>query len=228
MPAVRSPSSGSFLNPGRKLRSFFGQRPPSELIATHLTEYFPRAEKRLLSKTVRQSMRRSMVRRESQYSVMSSGTSWEKDAAMSRFSGSSTGSVKILPNTPEQHRQSLLLELPDEAEQDGRTAASSALAQRRLSRMSTASRASWARDDDAASMVTVDEVTAELETRRASMATSHLSEDDEEPPEGNKFRPPSIAVQDDDDDEDYSDSDGDDEEDVEELPSEAGACLLTL
>ena len=190
--------------------------------------YFPRAEKRLLSKTVRQSMRRSMVRRESQYSVMSSGTSWEKDAAMSRFSGSSTGSVKILPNTPEQHRQSLLLELPDEAEQDGRTAASSALAQRRLSRMSTASRASWARDDDAASMVTVDEVTAELETRRASMATSHLSEDDEEPPEGNKFRPPSIAVQDDDDDEDYSDSDGDDEEDVEELPSEAGACLLTL
>ncbi|BGP32113.1 ATP binding [Rhodotorula toruloides] len=53
----------------RKLRNFFGQRPPSELITTHLTEYFPlglrggqgdKSERRLLSKQVRASIRKSM------------------------------------------------------------------------------------------------------------------------------------------------------------------------
>lgn len=38
-----------------KLRNFFGQRPPSELITTHLTEYFPFAEKKVL-RTARHSM----------------------------------------------------------------------------------------------------------------------------------------------------------------------------
>lgn len=53
----------------RKLRNFFGQRPPSELITTHLTEYFPlglrggqgdKSERKLLSKQVRASIRKSM------------------------------------------------------------------------------------------------------------------------------------------------------------------------
>jgi mitogen-activated protein kinase kinase kinase len=44
-------------------------------------------------------------------------------------------------------------------------------------------------------MLTVDEVTAELETRRASLA-SYLSEsEDEEAPEGSEVRPPSIAFE---------------------------------
>ncbi|KAL4067984.1 Pkinase-domain-containing protein [Scleroderma citrinum] len=38
-----------------KLLNFFGQRPPSELITTHLTEYFPFAEKKAL-RTARHSM----------------------------------------------------------------------------------------------------------------------------------------------------------------------------
>jgi len=62
----------------RKLRNFFGQRPPSELIASHLTEFFPlgggggagrggasgggdgRTERYRLSKQVRASIRKSM------------------------------------------------------------------------------------------------------------------------------------------------------------------------
>lgn len=39
-----------------KLRNFLGQRPPSELITTHLQEYFPFIEKKVLERTQRQSM----------------------------------------------------------------------------------------------------------------------------------------------------------------------------
>lgn len=42
-----------------KLRNFFGQRPPSELITTHLAEYFPFTEKKVLERTRRQSMMRN-------------------------------------------------------------------------------------------------------------------------------------------------------------------------
>ncbi|EIW51220.1 uncharacterized protein TRAVEDRAFT_87436, partial [Trametes versicolor FP-101664 SS1] len=41
-----------------KLRNFFGQRPPSELITTHLAAYFPFTEKKVLERTRRQSMMR--------------------------------------------------------------------------------------------------------------------------------------------------------------------------
>ncbi|KAG8690836.1 ATP binding, partial [Ceratobasidium sp. 395] len=41
-PSIRSPSSNSFLSGGhKKLRNFFGQRPPSELITSHLPDFFP-------------------------------------------------------------------------------------------------------------------------------------------------------------------------------------------
>lgn len=57
--AARSPSSGSFLiNKGRKMYNFFGHRPPSELISTHLTEYFPKVQKKVLERTARNSMMR--------------------------------------------------------------------------------------------------------------------------------------------------------------------------
>ena len=39
-----------------KLRNFLGHRPPSELITTHLQEYFPFTEKKVLERTQRQSM----------------------------------------------------------------------------------------------------------------------------------------------------------------------------
>ncbi|KDQ60791.1 hypothetical protein JAAARDRAFT_31768 [Jaapia argillacea MUCL 33604] len=42
-----------------KLRNFFGQRPPSELITNHLPEYFPFTEKKVLERTARNSMMRA-------------------------------------------------------------------------------------------------------------------------------------------------------------------------
>ena len=59
-----SPTSQSSASPtkslkkGSKLRNFFGQRPPSELITNHLAEYFPFTEKKVLERTRRQSMMR--------------------------------------------------------------------------------------------------------------------------------------------------------------------------
>jgi mitogen-activated protein kinase kinase kinase len=82
-----SPTASSIANqytskkPSR-LRNFFGQRPPSELITNHLTEYFPFTEKKVLERTARNSM---MHRREST-------ASWNNTLA-SRFSSSTQGSI---------------------------------------------------------------------------------------------------------------------------------------
>lgn len=70
-----------------KLRNFFGQRPPSELITTHLTEYFPFTEKKVLERTARNSMMRSNTmssRRDSTVSL--------NPQLASRFSSSTQGS----------------------------------------------------------------------------------------------------------------------------------------
>lgn len=40
----------------RKARNFSGQRPPSELISSHLADYFPTAEKKVLERTARRSI----------------------------------------------------------------------------------------------------------------------------------------------------------------------------
>lgn len=40
----------------RKARNFMGQRPPSELISSHLADYFPATEKKVLERTARKSI----------------------------------------------------------------------------------------------------------------------------------------------------------------------------
>ncbi|KIJ68913.1 hypothetical protein HYDPIDRAFT_23789 [Hydnomerulius pinastri MD-312] len=92
-----SPTQGSSKTPvtatsakkPSKLRNFFGQRPPSELITTHLTEYFPFAEKKAL-----RTARHSMMLRASSVSGQN-----KRDSTMSlnhpmpsRFSTSTQGS----------------------------------------------------------------------------------------------------------------------------------------
>ncbi|CCJ28999.1 unnamed protein product [Pneumocystis jirovecii] len=42
----------------KRIRNFFGQRPPSEHISSNLTEYFPGHEKKVLEQTVRNSIRK--------------------------------------------------------------------------------------------------------------------------------------------------------------------------
>ncbi|KAK2466884.1 hypothetical protein APHAL10511_001142 [Amanita phalloides] len=76
-----------------KLRNFFGQRPPSELITNHLSEYFPFTEKKVLQRTARNSM------------MFKSGTRRDSSASFvpplpSRFSSSSQGSGVTIGNSP--------------------------------------------------------------------------------------------------------------------------------
>ncbi|KAI0306449.1 hypothetical protein B0F90DRAFT_1915460 [Multifurca ochricompacta] len=119
--ALESPSSptqpdndgrgpASFLKGPSKLRNFFGQRPPSELITTHLPEYFPFTEKKVLERTARHSMFRagaSYGRRDSTISF--------NPPPSSRFSVSTVGSRK-----PSSHRgsvYSLAPPIPDKPSQ---------------------------------------------------------------------------------------------------------------
>jgi len=59
--------------PASKLKSFFGARPPSEMIVQELTSYFPAHQREDIEKTMRLSVRRSqrMSRAASRLSVMS-------------------------------------------------------------------------------------------------------------------------------------------------------------
>lgn len=90
-----SPTSGT-LSPAAqnakrpsKLRNFFGQRPPSELITTHLTEYFPFTEKKVLERTARHSM---MMRSNTTSSTRRDSTVSYNPPLHSRFSSSTQGS----------------------------------------------------------------------------------------------------------------------------------------
>ena len=66
-------TSHSLQSSSSKLRSFFGARPPSEMIVQEITSYFPSHQKEEIEKTMRLSVRRSqrMSRAASRLSVMS-------------------------------------------------------------------------------------------------------------------------------------------------------------
>jgi mitogen-activated protein kinase kinase kinase len=76
--------ANSVVDQSSKLRSFFGARPPSEMIVQELSSYFPKHQREDIEKTMRMSARRSqrMSRAASRLSVMSniSHTSSLKDA----------------------------------------------------------------------------------------------------------------------------------------------------
>ncbi|KAK1236529.1 ATP binding [Marasmius sp. AFHP31] len=91
--AVLSPVAKSPIPPAKrpsKLRNFFGQRPPSELITNHLQEYFPNTEKKVLERTARNSMMFRSSRRESMASFINN------PPLPSRFSSSTQGSGRRL------------------------------------------------------------------------------------------------------------------------------------
>ncbi|KAJ7172449.1 ste11-like protein [Mycena filopes] len=92
-PTPSGPPSPPLMNgkkrPG-KLHNFFGQRPPSELITDHLTEYFPMTDKKVLARTARQSM----IFRNNTRSKRDSTASWNPAPSLpSRFSSSTQGSA---------------------------------------------------------------------------------------------------------------------------------------
>jgi mitogen-activated protein kinase kinase kinase len=246
-PLPKSPSSGSFLaSRGRRMYNFFGHRPPSELISSHLAEYFPAAKRKDLEKGARNSMLRlgskgdldnlrssidstrhslDANRLPSRFSVASSNSSHRMSRASSYKnasnppaaaipeerlevsevprlsvsgddglesrpafddSGTSTpaGGAPLLPPF-EPSEESLSDSMPSFGSrprpasimQDRRNSVRST-AGRRLSTVS--SRRKSRRVSDAASLLTVDEITAEVENRRASVITFAESEEEAE------------------------------------------------
>ncbi|KAJ7709866.1 hypothetical protein B0H17DRAFT_915161 [Mycena rosella] len=93
-PAPSGPPSPPLSNGKKrpsKLHNFFGQRPPSELITDHLTEYFPMTDKKVLARTARQSM----IFRANTRSKRESTASWNPAPSLpSRFSSSTQGSAQ--------------------------------------------------------------------------------------------------------------------------------------
>lgn len=215
-PANRSPSGGFITSHHQKLKNFFGQRPPSELISTHLVDYFPTApnEKKILSKSVRQNVRKSMMRRESAYGLPTGKTSWDasRDSqslhglGVSRFSVSSMGSshrasIDTVPPLPtkdhnfarrseehdaDQSRPSMQrhvssssvppsINVDSDDEDDSQSVTSSATRKtkkdRSSSRLSVWSQSKSNRDSDSTSLLTVEEITEDLEKRRMSQAS---------------------------------------------------------
>jgi len=95
-----------------KLSNFFGQRPPSELITNHLTEFFPNTEKKVL-RTARNSI---MSRNHPGLGKRDSAASWIPPLP-SRFSSSTQGSATRMSNSPRTSFSSLAPPpLPDKAD----------------------------------------------------------------------------------------------------------------
>src|SRR5882762_6780352 len=94
----RSPGGTPSKKPS-KLRNFFGQRPPSELITTHLAEYFPFTEKKVLERTARNSMMRASTI--GSLSKRDSTMSWNPAPPLpSRFSSSTAGDRSSIASPP--------------------------------------------------------------------------------------------------------------------------------
>jgi mitogen-activated protein kinase kinase kinase len=273
----------SLLKPPAKLRNFFGQRPTSELITNHLTEYFPFTEKKVLERTARHSMLRaggSIGRRDSTISFNPPSSSrFSVSTFGSRKASSQRGSVySVAPQVPEKLNQyvestsggsieepprvslstddgdSLTLESGDEdntpSSQDRISRAhllppvdfslesftesmdklTAQQLNRRLSSSSSAKRMSYITElrskrdvSDTASFVTVDEITAEVESRRENDVDNgwtaiNAEGDEEHTPAGPVDVPTESVGEDDDDDinleEDMSDSTDDDDEET--------------
>lgn len=205
--AMQTPLQSALSKVGFKpsrLRNFPGQRPPSELVTTHLTEYFPNAEKKVLERTARQSMMIRAGRRDSSMSMMPlppmprSGTISRR---MSRMSMASTrsGASSIAPPVPEKPyfnastedipRMSLSTEaghtvdLHDDDDSD-KSEFSKSLdnlngVNKRLSRASSrASRrvSSYKDRSDTASLMTMDEITASVESRGETLVDQDIDD----------------------------------------------------
>jgi mitogen-activated protein kinase kinase kinase len=209
-----------------KLRNFFGQRPPSELITNHLTEYFPNAEKKVLERTARHSMmmrsgtisskRHSTSSNQPLHSRFSTSTqgSGRRSFSPSRPSSSTlpppvpekVGSHELVEELPrmslstEEGRSVDLLEdvekpqllppipFPTESLSESMEGITGGIRQRPISRATSiaSKRLSYMTElrskrdrSDTASLMTVGEITAEVESRRASTSNERETDFDD-------------------------------------------------
>jgi mitogen-activated protein kinase kinase kinase len=302
--ALESPSSPTLSDSGEKgpvnffrgpskLHNFFGQRPPSELITNHLTEYFPFTEKKVLERTARHSMLRASGRRDSTISF--------NPRSSSRFSVSTVGSRKasslrnsvysLAPPVPEKPVQYLEPTgsnqkedpstvsrptsddgpLTPESEDEANTADTQNRAShahvlppvdfsfesfsesmgnlaaqklgRRLSSGSSTKRMSYITElrskrdvSDSASFITVDEITAEVESRRENgnmdngWTTINADGDEEHIPPAPVDVPTESVGEDEDDEidleEDMSDATDEDNDETRRAIASEGESLL--
>ncbi|KAI9509621.1 Pkinase-domain-containing protein [Russula earlei] len=295
--ALESPSSptqadsdqraANFFRGPSKLRNFFGQRPPSELITNHLTEYFPFTEKRVLERTARHSMLRagSVGRRDSTISFNPRSSSrFSVSTVGSRKASSQRGSVySVAPLVPEKPSQNVESASSDSAEEPRRVSLSNDESdfqeseseektpnphhrvshthllppvdfslesltesmgkltaqqrERRLSSGSSVKRMSYITElrskrdvSDSASFITVDEITAEVESRRENGDmdngwTAINAEGDEEHTPTAPVDVPTESVGDDDDDE--IDLEGDMSDATDEDDDECGRAIAS-
>ncbi|PKI82734.1 mitogen-activated protein kinase kinase kinase [Malassezia vespertilionis] len=117
----------------RKVRNFFGQRPPSELISSHLAEYFPKTDSCELQRHSQGSIKR-------------------KERYADRAHEGARATIRALPTAsvpPPQSAPAVVLTSTTETFFPYRDTA---------------------KDDDRASLVTVDEITLDLEERNALAA----------------------------------------------------------
>ncbi|KAH8928119.1 Pkinase-domain-containing protein [Atractiella rhizophila] len=184
---LRSPSSGVPVNGNPAGVRFQGQRPPSEIINGNFTDFFPQADQKKLTKNVRKSIRLSMRRRDSQYIVPDPRGDWDSFQKLnlnSRFSNSTIGSHRMstMDTTPDgstlssvdshltEHPASVGMRNPPQRQN----------AQDRLSVVSQIRNSMRRPDSDNASLLTMDEVAAEVENRRLSVASWMVGDDDDD------------------------------------------------
>ncbi|KNZ71785.1 Protein kinase byr2 [Termitomyces sp. J132] len=190
--AALSPAAHHAAKRPSKLRNFFGQRPPSELITNHLTEFFPAIEKKVLERTARHSlMLRSSTFSSKRDSVMSIAAGSHEEIPRMSLSTDDGRSIDLYSqdagaSTTTASPPQLLppIPFPTESFSDsfdnitGRNVSRTASnASRRMSYM-TELRSKRDRSDTA-SLMTVDEITAEVESRRASMQVDPGSDTDD-------------------------------------------------
>jgi len=299
--ALESPSSptqtdsdekgpASLFKAPARLRNFFGQRPTSELITNHLTEYFPFTEKKVLERTARHSMLRaggSIGRRDSTMSFNPRSSSrFSVSTVGSRKASSQRGSVYSLAAlNPEKPTRNVESVANDRTEKPPRTALSTdeggSLSleseneektpnpqgrgpqahllppvdfslesftetmdkltgqplDRRLSSASSMKRMSYITElrsrrdvSDSASFITVDEITAEVESRRENGDvdngwTAINAEGDEEHTPAAPVDVPTESVGEDDDDE--IDLEGDMSDATDEEDDETGRTIAS-
>ena len=221
-----------------KLHNFFGQRPPSELITNHLTEFFPNTEKKVLKRTARHSM---MRRRESMISYKQPSSRFSTSTQGSRISQPppvpDKGDTEYLPrvslSTDDGRSVDLHIDSDDARKQaipylppipfpsvplsDSIADVSNNLQRKRMSRsISTSSRLSYMTElrskrdkSDTASLMTVDQITEAVENRKASGREEDLDEWTKVDSEIESMVPTAVA------DDDDPVEDGDDEDDTE-------------
>ncbi|TIB01743.1 hypothetical protein E3P94_01333 [Wallemia ichthyophaga] len=156
-------------NPRGRLQNFHGQRPPSELISTHLADFFPTADIKSIHKTARNSR----INRRDGNSVSSTKPIWESEpmpelpAPPSKYMDSK---YKIPQKEPPKHdippvpgEPPMLPPVNVEPLDWSETRSMGSLQPTLGSRMSRSRNASM--NDDTSSVLTMDQVVQEVENR---------------------------------------------------------------